>query len=112
MPFKELLSSLENVLQKPHKAFQGFGSGTTKLCAKFGADMLFNFSVHPRQNKTRSRKSTRVKTMRVHSVVSHGRLMQSACRSVTLASPLIFFHQDSYNSNSPGTFLIEHQNIE
>jgi hypothetical protein len=29
-----------------------------------------------RQNKTLSRKSTRVKTICVHSVVSHGRLMQ------------------------------------
>jgi hypothetical protein len=25
-------------------------------------------------------------------------------RSVTLASPLIFCHQSSYNNNSPGTF--------
>jgi hypothetical protein len=30
--------------------------------------------------------------MRVHSVVSRGRLMQYVCESVTLASPLIFLH--------------------
>jgi hypothetical protein len=30
--------------------------------------------------------------MRVHSMVSHGRLIQYACASVALASPLIFFH--------------------
>jgi hypothetical protein len=28
-----------------------------------------------------------------YSAVSYGRLMQQACRSVTLASPLISFHQ-------------------
>jgi hypothetical protein len=42
--------------------------------------------------------------MHVHSAVSRGRLMQYACRSVTLASPLIFFHGGNYNNNSPGTF--------
>jgi hypothetical protein len=30
--------------------------------------------------------------------------MQQACGSMTLASPLILFHQGSYNNNSPGTF--------
>jgi hypothetical protein len=44
-----------------------------------------------------SQKSTRVKTMHVHSLVSRGRLMQYACRSMTVTSPLIFFHQGSYN---------------
>jgi hypothetical protein len=56
-------------------------------------------------DKTWDRKSTLVKTMCVHSVVSHGRQMQQACRSVTLASPLIFFHQGSYNDKS-GNFPI------
>jgi hypothetical protein len=32
------LSSLQNVLQKPHEAFQGFGSEFTELHAKFDAD--------------------------------------------------------------------------
>jgi hypothetical protein len=68
-------SGLKNVLQKPHKAFQGFCSGFTELHAKLDADTLLDFSIHRRQNETRSRKSTRVKTMRVHSAVSHGRLM-------------------------------------
>jgi hypothetical protein len=49
------------------------------------------------------KKITCVKTMCAHSAVSHGKLMQQACGSVTLASPLTFFHQGSYNSNSPGT---------
>jgi hypothetical protein len=56
------------------KEFKGFGSRFTKLHAKL--DMLLNFAIHRRQNKTRSQKSTRVKTMRVHSAVSCGRLMQ------------------------------------
>jgi hypothetical protein len=42
--------------------------------------------------------------MRVHSTMSRGRLMQQqASRSVTLASPLIFFHRGSYKNNSPGS---------
>jgi hypothetical protein len=64
---------------------------------------LLDFAIYQRQNETWSRKSTHVKTMRDHSTVSRGRLMQYACRSVTLASPLIFFHRGSYNNNSPGT---------
>jgi hypothetical protein len=36
--------------------------------------------------------------------VSRGRLMQQAFGSVTLVSPLIIFHWDSYNNNNPGTF--------
>jgi hypothetical protein len=55
-------ASLKNVLQKPH--------------AKLDAAALLNFAIHRRQNKTQSRKSTHVKTMRVHSAVSRGRLMQ------------------------------------
>jgi hypothetical protein len=37
---------------------------------------LLNFAIHCRQNETRSRKSTRVKIIRAHNMVSHGRLMQ------------------------------------
>jgi hypothetical protein len=44
--------------------------------------------------------------MHVHSAMSRGRLMQQACGSVILASPLIFFHRGSYNNNSPGTCCI------
>jgi hypothetical protein len=53
-----------------------FGSGFTELGAKLDADTLLDFSIHRRQNETRNRKSTRVKTMRVQITVSHGRLMQ------------------------------------
>jgi hypothetical protein len=86
------------------KRFKGFGSGFTELHAKFDADTLLDSAIHRRQKETRSRKSTRVKTIRVHSAVSRGRLMQEACGSVTLASFLTFFHRGSYNNNSPGTF--------
>jgi hypothetical protein len=68
------------------KHFKGFGSRFTELHAKLDADM-FDFAIHRRQNETRSRKSTLVKTMRVYSMVSRGRLLQYTCRSVTLASP-------------------------
>jgi hypothetical protein len=61
-------------------------------------------AIHYRQNETRSRKITRIKTMRVHSALSRGRVRQQAFGSVTLASTLIFSHRDSYNNNSPGTF--------
>jgi hypothetical protein len=52
------LSDLRNVLQKPHKAFQGFGSGFTELHAKLDADTLLNFAIRCGQNETQSRKST------------------------------------------------------
>jgi hypothetical protein len=58
------------------KHFKGFGSGFTELHAKLDADTLLDFAIHHRQNKTRSRKSTRVKTVRVDTAVSRGRLMQ------------------------------------
>jgi hypothetical protein len=58
------------------KHFKGFASGFTELHAKSDADTLLDFAIHCRQNKTQSRKSTHVKTMRVHSMVSRGRLMQ------------------------------------
>jgi hypothetical protein len=86
------------------KHFKSFRGGFTELHAKLDANMLLDFAIHRRQNETWSRKSTRVKTMLVHSVMSCGRVMQQACRSTTLASPLILFHQGSYNSNSPRTF--------
>jgi hypothetical protein len=56
--------------------FKGFSRGFTELHAKFDADTLLDFAIHRRQNETQSRKSTRVKATRAHSVVSHGRLMQ------------------------------------
>jgi hypothetical protein len=43
----------------------------------FDADTLLDFASHCRQNEIQSQK-----TMRVHSMVSHGRLMQQACREV------------------------------
>jgi hypothetical protein len=71
------------------KHVKGFRSGFTELHAKLHADTLLNFAIHRRRNETQSR--TSVKTMCVHSTESHGRLMQQACGSVTLASPLISF---------------------
>jgi hypothetical protein len=62
------LFGLKNVLQKPQEAFQGF-TGFTNLHAKL-------YAIHCKQNETQSQKSTRVKTVRVHSAMSHGRLMQ------------------------------------
>jgi hypothetical protein len=71
------LPGLKNVLQKPHEAFQSFGSGFTELHAKLDTtDTLLDFAIHRRPNETRSRKSTRVKTMRVYSAMSRGRVMQ------------------------------------
>jgi hypothetical protein len=58
------------------KHFKSFGSGFTELRAKLDADTLLDFAFHRRQNETRSRKSTRVKTMLVHSAMSRGRVMQ------------------------------------
>jgi hypothetical protein len=58
------------------KHFKGFDSGFTELHAKLDADMLLNFAIHHRQNKTQCQKSTQVKAVRVHSAVSRGRLMQ------------------------------------
>jgi hypothetical protein len=74
-PIQKPLSNLNNVLQKPHEAFQGFWYGFTEIHAKLDADTLLDFAIHHRQ-KERSQKSTRVKTMHFHSAVSRGRLMQ------------------------------------
>jgi hypothetical protein len=68
---KKPLSGLKNVLQKPHEAFKGFGSGLTEVHIKLDAGTFLDFATHLGQNETRSQKSTHV-----HSTVSHGRLMQ------------------------------------
>jgi hypothetical protein len=73
---QKLLSGLKNIPQKPHEALKGFSSRFTELHAKLDVGILLDFAIHLRQNETRSQKSTHVKTMRVHSTVSHGRLMQ------------------------------------
>jgi hypothetical protein len=57
------------------KYFKDFGSRFTELHAKLDADTLLDFAIHRRQNEKRSQTITRVKTMRVHRVVSHGRLI-------------------------------------
>jgi hypothetical protein len=62
------------------KHFKGFGNGFTELRIKLDADTLLDFVIHRSQNETRS---TRVKSVRVHSTVSRGRLMQLAFGSVT-----------------------------
>jgi hypothetical protein len=59
------------------KHFKGFGSGFTELHAKLDSDTFLDIAIHRRQNETRSRKSTGVKPMRVHSAVSRVRLMLS-----------------------------------
>jgi hypothetical protein len=64
------------ISKSPTKHFKSFGSGFTEFHAKLDADTLLDFAIHRRQNETRSRKSTRVKTVLVHSAVSRGRLMQ------------------------------------
>jgi hypothetical protein len=86
------------------KHFKGFSSGFTQLCPKLDAETLLDLAIRRRQNETQSRKSTRVKTMLFHSEMLRGRLMQQACRSVILASALIFFQRGSYNDDSPATF--------
>jgi hypothetical protein len=98
------LSGLKNVLQKPHNAFQGFRYRIYRASHKTWCRHVARFC-HPSQTKRYTKQnSTRVKTMRVHSTMSRGRLMQESCRSVTLGSPLIIFHRGSYNNNSLQTF--------
>jgi hypothetical protein len=70
------LSGLNFVSKSLTKHLKGFRSGFTKIHAKPDVDMLLDFAIHRRQNRTRSRKSTRVKTMHVQSAVLRGRLMQ------------------------------------
>jgi hypothetical protein len=43
----------------PMKHFKGVSSRFTELHAKLDANTLLDFAIHRRQNKTRSRKSTR-----------------------------------------------------
>jgi hypothetical protein len=76
MPFKTTVRVKKMFSKSLTKHLKGFGSGFTELCAKFDADTLLDFVIHRRQNETRSGKSTRVKTMHVHSAMSRGRLMQ------------------------------------
>jgi hypothetical protein len=54
---QKLLSGLKNVLQKPHKAFKGFGSRFTKFHAKLDIDMLLDFVIHHRQMKHKVEKA-------------------------------------------------------
>jgi hypothetical protein len=72
---QKLLSSLKNVLQSLAKHFKGFGSRFTELHAKLDGDMLLDLVSVTDKRKTKW-KSTHVKTVRVHSAVSRGRLMQ------------------------------------
>jgi hypothetical protein len=76
MPFKNRCPAERMFSTSFTKHFMCFGSGFTELHAKLDADMLLDFAIHCRQNETLSQKRTHVKTARVHSVVSHGRLMQ------------------------------------
>jgi hypothetical protein len=76
MPVKNCCLAERMFSKSLMKHFKGFGCGFTELQAKFDADTLLDFASHHKQNKIRSRKSTYVKTMRVHSEVSRGRLMQ------------------------------------
>jgi hypothetical protein len=59
------------MLSKSHTKhhFKGFDSGFTEPQAKRDADTLLDFAIHRRQKETGSPKSTRVKTMHVHSAV-------------------------------------------
>jgi hypothetical protein len=70
------LSNLNSVLQKSHRAFQGFRELISEPRAKLYAYTLLDFAIHCRQNETWSRKSTRIKTTCVRRAVSRGRLMQ------------------------------------
>jgi hypothetical protein len=58
------------------KLFKGFGSGFAELHVQFDAGALLDFVIHRRQIETQSRKITRVKTMRVQSAASSGRVVQ------------------------------------
>jgi hypothetical protein len=73
---QKLLSGLKIFSESLMKHFKAFANGFTELHTKLDADTLLEFAIHCRQNGTLSRRSTHVKTMRVHSSVSCGRLMQ------------------------------------
>jgi hypothetical protein len=51
------MSGLKTIVQKPHEAFQDFGSGFTELEAKLNVDTWLNFAIHRRQNDTRSKQA-------------------------------------------------------
>jgi hypothetical protein len=69
------------------KHFKGLGSRFTELHTKLDADTLLDFAIHRRQNETQSQKSTHVKTMRVHSMVSRGRLNTIGFQKCDLGLP-------------------------
>jgi hypothetical protein len=46
------LFGLKNVLQNFKKHFKTFGSGFTEIHAKFDAETLLDFALHPKENKT------------------------------------------------------------
>jgi hypothetical protein len=60
--YSQTTIQLKNVPKSPKRHFKCSSRGYTKLYEKLDADMLLDFAIHCRQNKTRSRKSTRVKT--------------------------------------------------
>jgi hypothetical protein len=89
MPFKNRCPARRMLFKSFANHLKSFHSGFTELHAKLDEHALLDFAINRWQNETRSRKSTRVETMRVHSAVSRGRLMQQACGSVTLVSHLL-----------------------
>jgi hypothetical protein len=66
---KRALSSLKKVSKNLTKYFKGLDSGFTELHAKLGAVTSLDFAIHRRQNETRNRKNTHVKTVCLHSAV-------------------------------------------
>jgi hypothetical protein len=70
------LSSLKLILKSLTNHLKGFSIGFTEVHAELYAETLLDFVIHHRQNETRSLKRTPLKTMRVHSIMSLGGLMQ------------------------------------
>jgi hypothetical protein len=58
------------------KHFKGFSSEFAELNAKLYRNVLLNFAIHCKERKREVLFFILVKTMVVHSAVSHGRLMQ------------------------------------
>jgi hypothetical protein len=102
MPLKKPLSRLKNVPKSLTKHLKGFDSRFTKFQAKTDTDMLLNSALYRRQMETQSQKNTCIKTV----CSQHGVMWQTDGTGfiVTLVSLFIFFHQGSYNNNSPRTF--------
>jgi hypothetical protein len=69
------------------KHFKGFSKEFTELHVKRDGDMMLNFAIHRSQRETQSQKSTCVKTVHVHSVVSCGKLMQTGLQKCDLGLP-------------------------